>query len=492
MSSVGTDQLLQITTPVRPAQEASRQNETGGDRFRAHLERASGAAETKPAATKDDSVALEEEQQLESQIDQQERSTTQQDEAIAAEDSKESTGEVAENNLPDDQPADDVTLSAAAVAEAVKEIVLQDVEIDVSTEQAAATEIGVEFSTSEDQEQTTQQQAAQQSVVDLTESKEGTSNVGATTEVAITVEANDENEVTKTLGRFNTNHGAERGSAEQEATTEAASESTTQQKTTEVASPSQVKQGGQAIEESQQPDTELPAVETEKSSADRSERKQNATPVANKLTTPADTEIAEVNSSTAPEVNAPSTSTSTGNETTLAAERALGRLLPGKATSSEAGKTETSEAPTVDRARFVQRVGGAIRAAQQNDGQIQLRLSPPELGTLRIDITVNKGVLTAKLEVENSAARTVLLDNLPALRERLAEQEIRIEKFDVDVRRDGQQQSEHPGTEERQANNRPADAANTRQGSNTARLNLAAAEASTISITDDSGLDVRI
>ncbi|MCC6492873.1 MAG: flagellar hook-length control protein FliK, partial [Pirellulales bacterium] len=92
--------------------------------------------------------------------------------------------------------------------------------------------------------------------------------------------------------------------------------------------------------------------------------------------------------------------------------------------------------PSIDRARFVQRVEGAVRAAHQRDGTIQVRLSPPELGNLRIELALHHGVMTAKLEVETPAVRNALLDSLPQLRERLAQQDIRVEKFDVDVRRD--------------------------------------------------------
>ncbi|TWT86517.1 Flagellar hook-length control protein FliK [Pseudobythopirellula maris] len=93
--------------------------------------------------------------------------------------------------------------------------------------------------------------------------------------------------------------------------------------------------------------------------------------------------------------------------------------------------------PTVDSARFVTRVTRAFEAAQQRGGgPIEIRLSPPELGALQIKLEVREGILTASLETETQAARNALLDNLPALRERLAEQQIRIEKFDVDVRED--------------------------------------------------------
>jgi flagellar hook-length control protein FliK len=66
-------------------------------------------------------------------------------------------------------------------------------------------------------------------------------------------------------------------------------------------------------------------------------------------------------------------------------------------------------------------------------GQLRLRLSPPELGALRLDVSVRDGALSARLEAETPAARAVLLDNLPALRDRLAEQQIRLERFDVDL-----------------------------------------------------------
>lgn len=110
--------------------------------------------------------------------------------------------------------------------------------------------------------------------------------------------------------------------------------------------------------------------------------------------------------------------------------------------------------------RFVRRVAGAFRAAEQNGGAVQLRLSPPELGSLQVRISIQDGAMTAKLEADNAAARTLLIDNLPALRERLAQQDIRIEKFEVDVRRDNaggsqQQAFDDSGARSRQLRNTP-------------------------------------
>ena len=46
---------------------------------------------------------------------------------------------------------------------------------------------------------------------------------------------------------------------------------------------------------------------------------------------------------------------------------------------------------------------------------------------------MENGSLTAHLETETTAARSALWDNLPLLRERLSEQGIRIEQFEIDL-----------------------------------------------------------
>lgn len=86
-----------------------------------------------------------------------------------------------------------------------------------------------------------------------------------------------------------------------------------------------------------------------------------------------------------------------------------------------------------DQARFVQRVARAFQTAASQDGELRLRLSPPELGSLRLEVKVQGGVMSARIETENSSTRALLLENLPALRERLAEQNIQVEHFDVDL-----------------------------------------------------------
>jgi flagellar hook-length control protein FliK len=98
--------------------------------------------------------------------------------------------------------------------------------------------------------------------------------------------------------------------------------------------------------------------------------------------------------------------------------------------SRAAGRRQAIE---VDTTRLLTRVARAFTAAQERDGEIRLRLSPPELGSLRLEVRVHDGALTAQLHTETDTARTAILDNLPALRERLADQGVRIERFDVDL-----------------------------------------------------------
>jgi flagellar hook-length control protein FliK len=80
----------------------------------------------------------------------------------------------------------------------------------------------------------------------------------------------------------------------------------------------------------------------------------------------------------------------------------------------------------------VQRVARAFDAAADRGGTVRLRLDPPELGSLRLELTVRNGKMNARLEAETQSARNLILDSLPALRQRLAEHQIQVERFDVD------------------------------------------------------------
>ncbi len=190
-----------------------------------------------------------------------------------------------------------------------------------------------------------------------------------------------------------------------------------------------------------------------------------------------------------PEATTPATPTTTGQITAQPSTSWHG------ANSAPVTKQDSDPTlPTIDRARFVQRVANAFRSAQNNEGHIQLRLSPPELGSLRIEIAVRNGVLSANLEAETADARRVLLDNLPALRQRLAEQDIRIEKFEVDIRREGGQPDGQANAREQQTEQQSQRGV----AQNRIRTQSTNSEILTTRVTrssgtaTDAGLDVRI
>jgi flagellar hook-length control protein FliK len=124
----------------------------------------------------------------------------------------------------------------------------------------------------------------------------------------------------------------------------------------------------------------------------------------------------------------------------------------------------TNDLPQIDPSRFIGRVAKAFQTAQDRGGTLQLRLSPPELGALRIELNVKDGVMSASLQTENANARRLLLDHLPALRDRLAEQNIRVDRFDVDVRREGAGgQTDARGSQQQQFQHQPDQPAPRRQ-----------------------------
>jgi flagellar hook-length control protein FliK len=129
--------------------------------------------------------------------------------------------------------------------------------------------------------------------------------------------------------------------------------------------------------------------------------------------------------------------TGAASETTSRGDAQRAEAAPRSTAARTAAATDekppTGDTAAVDRVRFVQRVANAFRAMGDHNSAIRLKLSPPQLGSLRMEIVVQKGVMTARLEAETVETRNLLLDNLPALRERLAQQDIRIETFQVEL-----------------------------------------------------------
>ena len=80
--------------------------------------------------------------------------------------------------------------------------------------------------------------------------------------------------------------------------------------------------------------------------------------------------------------------------------------------------------------------------------ELTMKLEPDHLGMMRVKISVDENnVMNARVQVESSEARSLIENNLHRLRESLAEQGIKVEKFSVDVRQEhGQHQNQFAGS----------------------------------------------
>ena len=151
-----------------------------------------------------------------------------------------------------------------------------------------------------------------------------------------------------------------------------------------------------------------------------------STPVSTDATTPTpDMQAAAEVTATAPIVE-PSSPT---NVTT--AETGVSSTARTDGTAASTGANQDSAVDTADRARFVERVARAFQSTGGNQ-TVRMRLHPEELGSLRLQVTMRGDGMHARIEAESAEARNILMDQLPALRERLAQQEIRLVRLDID------------------------------------------------------------
>jgi flagellar hook-length control protein FliK len=115
------------------------------------------------------------------------------------------------------------------------------------------------------------------------------------------------------------------------------------------------------------------------------------------------------------------------------------RIGPAHRNAVRAGDAHHGESE-VQRVRLVQRVARAFQTLGESGGEVRLRLSPPSLGSIKLEVTLQAGAMAARIETETATARAMLVDSLPALRERLAMHDIKVSRFDVEVAADSRQQ----------------------------------------------------
>ena len=115
---------------------------------------------------------------------------------------------------------------------------------------------------------------------------------------------------------------------------------------------------------------------------------------------------------------------------------------PSSSNPSVSGKPEVARTASgssispYQEVKLVQRVLRGLEQLGDGGGQVKLRLHPPELGTLQLTLRMESGQMFARMEVETPAARDALLNNVQTLKDRLADQGMEIQSFEVQVTTD--------------------------------------------------------
>lgn len=94
----------------------------------------------------------------------------------------------------------------------------------------------------------------------------------------------------------------------------------------------------------------------------------------------------------------------------------------------------------VEQARVVMGMLGRqlVQRMSEGGGSVRLQLQPPELGRVHMEVSVHQACLQADAIVESAEARQLLMDNLPLLKQMLANQGVELERFDVSQETVGQ------------------------------------------------------
>lgn len=98
--------------------------------------------------------------------------------------------------------------------------------------------------------------------------------------------------------------------------------------------------------------------------------------------------------------------------------------------TAQAPPPPAPESP-VDQANLARVVRGMQGAVNQQGGSLTLRLTPPELGTVRIELAMQQGTVTARLHTETDAVRQLLNEHLGQLRAGLERQGLHVERLAV-------------------------------------------------------------
>lgn len=111
-----------------------------------------------------------------------------------------------------------------------------------------------------------------------------------------------------------------------------------------------------------------------------------------------------------------------------ASVRGLDALLGRPA--SKARATQAAD-PSANRALAAQLERGVSAALSSRDGVVTLRLSPEQLGPLKVRVSVDKGAVKAAFEASSPQAKQAVEQSIPSLKEALAAKGLTVERIEV-------------------------------------------------------------
>lgn len=127
---------------------------------------------------------------------------------------------------------------------------------------------------------------------------------------------------------------------------------------------------------------------------------------------------------------------SQGDATAAATQAAApaGGRIEVQATLATAEPAPPAPLPPTESNSVLGRVArGLHNAIQQNGGTVTMRLNPPELGVLRIELEMHNGTASVRFQTEHTNVRELLNQQLSTLRQGLEGHGVSVERLDVQM-----------------------------------------------------------
>ncbi len=130
------------------------------------------------------------------------------------------------------------------------------------------------------------------------------------------------------------------------------------------------------------------------------------------------------------------------NETADGAQTQKSVQIDSISAASTTAARSSGETPAAAQARPVldmtrsdmsQKLSSFIQQASESGKAMRIRLDPPELGSLQIEVGRVNGQIVARIEVDNPTARALVFEQLQMLRDSLQQQGLRVDRLEVEI-----------------------------------------------------------